>query len=109
MNAIRLIRLGTGLQSYISFRGNMDRDEEKTELKKLRETGKKYLDENHRLWLLRNKPGGYDRSIAVLYVLIQQIDDRLSLLDKSVFARGFNRFMEKVGTAGAILYLKSAS
>jgi hexosaminidase len=109
MNAIRLIRLGDGLQSYICFRSKLDRDEEKLQLKTLRETGKKYLGENHRLWLLRNKPGGYDRSTALLYLLIQQIDDRLLLLDKSVFARGCNRFLEKIGTAGAVLYLKSAS
>lgn len=109
VNAIRLIRLGSGLQSYICFRSKLDRDEEKLQLKTLRETGKKYLGENHRLWLLRNKPGGYDRSTALLYLLIQQIDDRLLLLDKSVFARGWNRFLEKIGTAGAVLYLKSAS
>lgn len=109
VNAIRLIRLGVGLQSYISFRSKLDRDEEKLQLKTLRETGKKYLEENHRLWLLCNKPGGYDRSTALLYLLLQQIDDRLLLLDKSVFARGWNRFLEKIGTAGAVLYLKSAS
>jgi len=105
MNAIRLIRLGAGLQSYICFRSKLDRDEEKLQLKTLRQTGKKYLGENHRLWLLRNKPGGYDRSTALLNLLIQQIDDRLILLDKSVFTREWNRFLEKIGTAGAVLYL----
>jgi hypothetical protein len=109
MNAIRLIRLGAGLQSYISLRSNLNHDEEELELKTLRETGKKYLEENHRLWLIRNKPGGYDRSTTVLNLLIQQINDRLLLLDKSFFARKWNRFMEKIGTAGAVLYLKSAS
>ena len=109
MNAIRLIRLGAGLQSYICFRSKLDRDEEKQELKTLRETGKKYLEENHRLWLIRNKSGGYDRSVANLNIIIQQIDDRLILLDKSAFAIHLNRLLEKIGTAGAVLYLKSAS
>ena len=109
MNAIRLIRMGECLQSYISFRSKLDRDDEKQELKTLRETGKKYLEENHRLWLIRNKSGGYDRSIAILNILIQQIDDRLLLLDKSAFAIRLNRLLEKIGTAGAVLYLKSTS
>jgi hexosaminidase len=109
VNAIRLIRLGSGLQKYINFRSILNRDEEKLQLTALREIGGKYLEENHRLWLLRNKPGGYDRSTALLNLLIKQIDDRLLLLDKSFFARSFNRFMEKIGTAGAILYLKTVS
>jgi hypothetical protein len=107
LNAIKLIRLGAGLQSYTQFRGQMTKDEEKLQLKMMKELGKQYLDENHRLWLLRNKPGGYDRSTAVLNDLMQQIDKRLLLLDKSSFSRWFNRFFEKLGTAGAILYLKS--
>src|SRR5664279_4157476 len=99
MNAIRLIRMGECLQSYISFRSKLDRDDEKQELKTLRETGKKYLEENHRLWLIRNKSGGYDRSIAILNILIQQIDDRLLMLNKSAFAIHLNRLLEKIGTA----------
>ena len=107
MNSIRLIRLGAGLQSYVHFRANLSRDEEKSQLKMLRKTGREYLDENRRLWLIRNKPGGLDNSAAVLYILMQQIDDRLILLDKSSITIGFNRFLEKIGTAGAVLYLRS--
>jgi hypothetical protein len=107
MNSIRLIRLGAGLQSYVHFRTNLSRDDEKSQLKMLRKTGREYLDENRRLWLVRNKPGGLDNSTAVLYILMQQIDDRLILLDKSSITIGFNRFLEKIGTAGAVLYLRS--
>jgi hexosaminidase len=107
LNSIRLIRLGSGLQSYVHFRTSMNRDEEKSQLKALNKLGRKYLDENHRLWMLRNKPGGYDHSIAVLNGLIQQINDRLILLDKPYLKRALNRFLEKIGTAGAVLYLRS--
>jgi len=107
LNAIRLIRLGAGLQSYTQFRGNLTRDEEKSQLKALKDLGRQYLKENHRLWLLRNKPGGYDRSTAVLNTLMKQVDERLLLLDKSAITRSLNRLLEKVGTAGAVLYLKS--
>jgi len=107
-NAIRLIRFGAGLQSYTQFRDTLSPDNEKSQLRALRETGREYLDENHRLWLLRNKPGGYERSIAVLNSLIQQIDKRILLLDKPAFARGLNRFVEKIATAGAVLYLRAS-
>ena len=56
--------------------------------------------------MLRNKPGGYEQSVAVLNVLIQQINDRLILLDKPYLQRALNRFLEKVSTAGAVLYLR---
>ena len=109
LNAIRLIRLGADLQSFTYFRGKLSLEDEKSQLKLMKGLINQYLTENKRLWLIRNKPGGYDRSVAMLFVLKQQVDDRLILLDRSFLARGFNRFLEKIGTAGAVLYLKSAS
>jgi hypothetical protein len=108
LNAIRLVKFGAGLQSYIDFRGNMSISDQKSMLKAMQESGKQYLEENKRLWLLRNKPGGYDRSTLVLNSLMSQIDDRIILLDKSVVSRWLNRFLEKIGTAGAVLYLKAS-
>ncbi len=108
LNAIRLIRIGAGLKSYIHSKRDLSPDEEKSQLQNLRELCHQYLDENLHLWLLRNKPGGYERSTKALNTMIVQIDDRLLLLDKSSLSRGFNRFLEKVGTAGAVLYLKFA-
>jgi hypothetical protein len=104
-NAMKLIRLGAGLQRYVDFRMDLSVDEEKSQLKTIRELGSKYLDENKRLWLLMNKAGGYDRSTLVLNSLMQQVDDRLFLLDKSLFSRVWNRFLEKIGTAAVVLYL----
>ena len=74
--------------------------------KTIQELGREYLDENHRLWLLRNNPGGYERSIAALNSLMQQVDKHLILLNKPAFIRGLNRFLEKIATAGAVLYLR---
>jgi hypothetical protein len=108
LNAIRLVKFGAGLQSYIDFRGNMSISDQKSMLKAMQESGKQYLEENKRLWLLRNKPGGYDRSTLVLNSLMAQIDDRIILLDKSVLEQWLNRLLEKIGTAGAVLYLKAA-
>jgi hexosaminidase len=107
-NALRLIRLGAGIQSFMDFRDKMSISEQKTQLKSLKVIGERYLEENKRLWLLRNKSGGYDRSTSVLNTLMNQINERIVLLDKSFLARSFNRFLEKVGTAGAVLYIRSA-
>jgi len=106
-NAMRLIRLGSGLQNYINNRGILTIEEEKSQLKILKDLGIRYLEENKRLWLLRNKPGGYSISIASLEDLMKQIDNRILLLDKPALTRGFSRFMERISTAGASLYLGS--
>jgi hexosaminidase len=108
LNSIRLIRLGAGLQSYTHFRNSSDISQEKSQLKFLKELGTKYLDENRRLWMLRNKPGGYELSVAVLNSLMLQIDNRLIMLDRNFIRRSINRFLEKVGTAGVVFYLRSS-
>ncbi len=108
LNAIRLIKLGAGLQSYIAFQGKMSISDQKSILRTMQVSGRQYLEENKRLWLLRNKPGGYDRSTLVLNSLMSQIDDRIILLDKSVLSIWLNRFLEKIGTAGAVLYMKAS-
>jgi hypothetical protein len=107
-NSFRLVKLGADLQNYIQNRNSMNSDEEKTLLRTMKDMGNQYLSENKRLWLLRDKPGGYNRSTMALNTLLQQINDRILLLDKSSLAQSLNRFLEKVGTAGAVLYLKSA-
>jgi hypothetical protein len=109
LNSVRLIRLGAALQNYIDFRNTLNLQEEKLRLQSMKDMCNQYLTENKRLWMIRNKPGGYERSIALLNNLNQQIDTRLLLLEKSTFARGFNRFVEKIGTAGAVLYLRFTS
>lgn len=109
LNSIKLIRLGASLKYYIDFRNTMSLQEEKSSLQSMNELCNQYLTDNKRLWMNRNKPGGYDDSIALLNNLNQQIINRMNLLDKSFLARGFNRFLEKIGTAGAVLYLRFVS
>jgi len=107
LNAIRLIRFGSGLKGYIENRSSLSPDDQKSQLKVLRELGTKYLEENKRLWLSRNKPGGYDRSTALLNNLMNQIDSRIILLEKPAPARWYNRLFERTGSAGAALYIGS--
>jgi len=44
--------------------------------------------------------------VAALSSVLLQVDDRLLLLNKSAVSRGINRLLERIGTAGAVLYLK---
>jgi hexosaminidase len=106
LNSIRLIRMGSGIKNYIENGRSLSLDDQESQLKELRELGTRYLEENKRLWLARNKPGGYDRSTASLYGILNQIDKRIILLGKPAPVRLYNRLLERTGTAGAALYLK---
>jgi hexosaminidase len=105
-NAIRLVRMGTELQEYINSRDTMTIGDQKAMLQGMKDLGNTYLLENKRLWMQRNKPGGYDRSIAVLNTLLAQIDERIILLGKPAAARALDGLIDKVVTAVAVLYLK---
>ena len=102
INTIHLIRTGAMLQYYIENRAGMDTETEKSSLLSIKESCIKYLDENQRLWNLRNKPGGYERSIQPLKVLINQIDNRLSVLGKPWSLWLTDGFFNKLKTAGIV-------
>jgi hypothetical protein len=105
-NAIRLIRLGANLKQYIHSRNDLTVEQEKIWLSVMEVLTQTYLEENKRLWLVRNKPGGYERSTAVLVTLEKQIRHRRDLLQKSFLIRHLHRFLEKLASAGSVLYLK---
>jgi hexosaminidase len=107
INTIHLIRTGAMLQYYIEKRAEMDTGTEKSTLLSIKESCIKYLNENQRLWLLRNKQGGYERSIQPLGNLITQIDNRLSVLEKPWSVWLNDEFFNKLKTAGIIMLLKA--
>ena len=105
-NAIRLIRLGADLKQYINGRDTASIAVEKEQLEKMNRWCTEYLKENKRLWIARNKPGGYDLSIASLVTLQEQIRQRILLLQQPLPSRTWNRFLEKISTSATIIYLK---
>jgi len=105
-NAIRLLRAGTELQYYIEKRTGLTRDEKIERLNSLRKGLDQYLIENKRLWMLRNKPGGYERSTAAIQKLILQIDDELAIQQKSLIQRSIYRIGTMITTSFTTLYLK---
>jgi hexosaminidase len=105
-NSIRLIRAGALLQYYIENRPAMSRTEKIKQLQNLRSLLDEYLNENHNLWMKRNKPGGYERSIASLQKLLLQIDAELAVLNKSVIPGTLDRVGKMIMTSITTLYLK---
>ncbi len=106
LNAIKLVRLGADLKEIICNKDSYSHEVQGQKLGVMRDLCTQYLQENKRLWLLRNKPGGYDRSTASLTGLILQIDKQIQLINGPAPARWLNRFLERTGTAGAALYMK---
>jgi hypothetical protein len=105
-NAIRLVKIGTGLQFYIQNRNSLTMQEQKDQLNTLHTNLLQYLNENHRLWMIRNKAGGYDRSTAALSTLLKQIEEQMLIADKSFIERVMIRFTEKITTAVAVICLR---
>jgi hexosaminidase len=105
-NAITLIRLGAELKLYILKKNSMTVSARKEELEKMNRLCSLYLGENKRLWMLRNKPGGYETSIVSLTNLRKGIAQQMELLEKPAFTRGLNRFLEKISSAGIAVYMK---
>ncbi len=105
-NAIILIRLGAELKQYIRTKNSMTVKARMEHLDNMNRLCSKYLSENKRLWIIRNKPGGYDTSVASLTSLQKGIAQQMELLEKPPFARSMNRFLEKLSSAGITIYLK---
>jgi hexosaminidase len=108
-NAITLIRLGADLKLYILKKNSMTVSARMELLEKMNRLCTEYLSENKRLWISRNKPGGYDTSIASLTNLQKGIGQQMELLKKPAFTRGLNRFIEKISSAGIAVYMKMTS
>lgn len=107
-NAIRLLRAGGELQFYMAKEDEWDNNERIIRLQSIRSLLARYLDENHRLWMLRNKPGGYELSTASLQNLIIQIDDELVVLQKPKVQRSLIRIGKMLKASAITLYLRFA-
>jgi hypothetical protein len=105
LNAIRLLRTGTTLQHYIENRNDLKPDDRKAELTRILNLLDDYLKENNRLWLARNKEGGYETSIYVLKNLQTQITKEIETMNKPFLYRMIIRLREKIITSAAVIYI----
>ncbi|HVN56937.1 MAG TPA: glycoside hydrolase family 20 zincin-like fold domain-containing protein [Bacteroidales bacterium] len=107
-NALRLLRLSTDLQFFVMKRDSLPEVKQKELLTGMKENCIKYLDENKRLWALRDKPGGYESSVAMLEKLMNDVNKHLVQLEKSSVPRKFDRLIEKLTASAASVYISIA-
>ena len=83
----------------------MTRDQKIRFLERLKTGYASFLDEHRRLWMLRNKSGGIDRSMKALLQVETEINDRLSILDSGFLTRFWERLKIRTISAGAAVIL----
>jgi len=105
-NALRMIRLGAKLKQFNNYHLQQTETENRTLLSDMKALCQIILTEHERLWMVRNKRGGFDTSIERFKKLERQIDGNLALADKNPISRWLSRCFEKIESAAGVLYLK---
>jgi len=104
-NGIQMVRLGAEIRNYGQQKGNWTSDERIEYLNTMQSRLISIQNEHRRLWILRNKSGGLERSMEPFKKLEAQIIDLLKIEQGGSFSIAFNRFKEKVIVGGANWYL----
>jgi hypothetical protein len=73
INAIHLLEVGVGLINFINLNRETSEKNQQDSIRKIEEKLTQVISEHKRLWLLRNKPGGLDKSLAPLEKLRKQL------------------------------------
>jgi hexosaminidase len=105
-NAIRMVCLSARLKQYNYYHLQQSDSLNKTWLLDMQALCPVISSEHRRLWLLRNKRSGLDKSMESIEKLQTQIEENLELLHKNAFLRWTNRSLEKIKSAVTVLYLR---
>ena len=105
-NAIRMVKLGAMLKQYVNYSQQQTDDENMELLTNMKSLITIILPEHERLWMQRNKSGGYETSVKSIKTLQSQIDEKIETSNKNAVERWLNSISEKMKTAIAILYLR---
>ena len=105
-NGIQMVRLGAEIRTYSQQKENWASDERVAYLSTMQNRLASIKKEHQRLWLLRNKSGGLERSMKPLDNLEVQIKDLQETEQGGGLGKSINRFKEKVIAGGANWYLK---
>jgi len=101
-----MVRLGAKLKQFNNYHLQQTETENRTLLFDMKALCQIILTEHERLWMSRNKHGGFDTSIERFKKLETQIDGNLALADKNPISRWLSRCLEKIESAAGVLYLK---
>jgi hypothetical protein len=103
-NAMAFITIGAGLKYYIEKEMDMNREQKIRFLENMKSDYSTFLAEHKRIWMVRNKSGGIDRSMKALLKVESDINDRLKILNSGIFARSWNRLkVRTISAASAVI------
>ncbi len=105
-NTILLIRTSHQLQYFNEYRDNMSIENQLIQLENIKSGLLHFIKQDSVLWNVRNKPGGYERNVAVLKRLLQQVNGEIALAEKPVIIQRFTQFGEKITSSAKVLYLR---
>ena len=104
-NALRMVSLCAKIKQYNNYHLQQNQQENLTLLQEIKALCLVVTKEHQRLWLMRNKPGRLDLSLALIQNLQNQTQQQLKKEAKNGLTRWINRSMEKVIHAGTSLFL----
>ncbi|MBD0851806.1 beta-N-acetylhexosaminidase [Maribacter arenosus] len=105
-NGIEMVRLGAEIRNYGQQKENRTSEERIFHLTEMQERLALIQKEHRRLWLLRNKEGGLDRSMKPFQNLENQINNLLKIEHGGEFGKQMERMKEKLISGGANWYLE---
>lgn len=104
-NGIEMARLATEIRNYGIQKNNWTSEERITYLEGMRQRSKAMQDEFRRLWLLKNKEGGLDRSMRAFQNIDTQIIKQIEIEQGTSFSKKIARFKDKIIGGGANWFL----
>jgi hexosaminidase len=105
-NAIHMVKLGAMVKQYDNYYLQQSDSANKVLLMEMKSLCQFIIREHERLWMMRNKKSGLEKSMESIRNLQIQIDQQLELLEKNEFTRWLNRIGDELKTAVAVLYLR---
>ncbi|NAS13287.1 beta-N-acetylhexosaminidase [Poritiphilus flavus] len=104
-NGLQMVRLGAEIRNYGQNKDNWNTEQRIEHLSGMQSRLADIKEEHRRLWLLRNKSGGLDRSMKAFEKLEVQLNDLLEAERKGGLSKKMNRLKEKVISGGVHWYL----
>lgn len=104
-NGIEMVKLGAEIRNYGIQKSNWTSEERIAYLEDMKQRSHHMQEEFKRLWLLRNKEGGLERSMGAFRRLDADIEKQLEIENAGGFKKSVSGFMEKVVGGAANWYL----
>ena len=104
-NAIRMIQLGALTRHYADWMREYSPAEKLALLTEMKELAEIMISEHERLWLVRNRSGGLDRSLSGFIDLQSAIESEIRKQHRNPVYRFFGNMGERLLAAGAALYI----